>query len=57
MGEATPNSSRFMLIAEAIKARLHPNSASKGWMRTEGEERTPALVKVVKKQSDKMNQP
>jgi hypothetical protein len=57
MGDATPNSSRFMLIAEAIKARLHPNSASKGWMSTEGEERTPALVKVVKKQSDKTNQP
>ena len=46
-----------MLMADAINARLHPNSASKGWIRTEGEERTPALVKVVKKQSAKINQP
>jgi hypothetical protein len=46
-----------MLTADAISARLQPNSASKGWMRTDGEERTPALVKVVKKQSAKMNQP
>jgi hypothetical protein len=52
-----PKSKRFMLMAEAINARLQPNSASKGWMRTDGEERTPALVKVVKKQSDKTNQP
>ena len=42
-----------MLMAEAIKARLHPNSASKGWMRTEGEERTPALVRVVKNKAIK----
>jgi hypothetical protein len=41
-----------MLIAEAINARLQPNSASKGWIRTDGEERTPALVNR-QKQSDK----
>ena len=56
-GAATPNRSKFMLTADAIMVRLQPNSASSGWIKTDGDERTPALVKVVKKQSDRMNQP
>jgi hypothetical protein len=56
-GPATPKSNRFMLTADAIMARLQPNSASSGWIKTDGDERTPALVKVVKKQSEMTNQP
>jgi hypothetical protein len=56
-GAAMPNSKRFMLTADAISVRLQPNSASSGWISTDGEERTPALVNVVKKHNDITNQP
>jgi hypothetical protein len=46
-----------MLTAEAINVRLQPNSASRGWIKTDGEARTPALVKVVMNDSAKTNQP
>ncbi len=46
-----------MLTADAISVRLQPNSASSGWINTDGEDRTPALVKVVKKHSEMTNQP
>jgi hypothetical protein len=46
-----------MLTAEAINVRLQPNSASSGWISTDGDERTPALVKVVKKQIPITSQP
>jgi hypothetical protein len=46
-----------MLTVDAISVRLQPNSASSGWMSTDGDERTPALVNVVKKHSDMTNQP
>ena len=46
-----------MLTAEAINVRLQPNSASSGWISTDGDERTPALVNVVRKQIPRTNQP
>jgi hypothetical protein len=46
-----------MLTAEAIRVRLQPNSASSGWISTDGDDRTPALVKVVKKQREITNHP
>ena len=46
-----------MLMADAIIARLQPNSPSRGWIKTDGDERTPALINVVMKHNDTTNQP
>jgi hypothetical protein len=57
MGPATPRSRRLTLIAEEIAARLHPNSISKGWIRTVGDERMPMPTNELRKLRPKTNQP
>ena len=42
---------------DVIIARLQPNSLSRGWIKTDGDEPTPALINVVMKQSQTTNQP
>ncbi len=56
-GANNPRSKRLRLAAEAICVRLQPNSASNGWISTEGAERIPAAVRLARKLKPTTNQP